>query len=84
MKSTKLKISADLFTIFKVITSLVCIILFAMLMKDAWDKYERKITNTGNRIRFWKEENKTLPCMTLCPMPAFKKKGFFYSEKLMR
>jgi hypothetical protein len=53
-------------------------------MKDAWDKYERKITNTGNRIRFWKEENKTLPCMTLCPMPAFKKKGFFYSEKLMR
>ena len=74
----------NLFTALKVITTLVCILLFLALMKEAWNKFDRKTTNTGSRIRFWKNKNKTLPCMTICPMPGFKKKGFFYSEKLLK
>ena len=50
-------------------------------MKDVWNKYSSEITRTGTRVRYSsKAEEKKLPCLTVCPAPGFKVKGFFYQE----
>ena len=60
---------------------LICTFLFLLLMKDVWNKYSSEITRTGTRVRYSsKAEEKKLPCLTVCPAPGFKVKGFFYQE----
>ena len=68
----------------KIIFTILCVILFLLLMKDVWNKYSSEITRTGTRVRYSsKAEEKKLPCLTVCPAPGFKVKGFFYQQNLV-
>jgi hypothetical protein len=70
--------------VLKGIIVIFCTALFILLMKDALDKYRTELTSSGGRIQHSNEEKKNLPCMTFwtfCPMPGYKRKGFFYTEK---
>ena len=67
----------------KITFSILCTILFLMLMEDVWNKYSSNFSRTGIRVRYSSEESKQLPCITLCPTPGFKVKGFFYQQNLV-
>jgi hypothetical protein len=56
-----------------------CGFLFLILMIDVWEKFDKKITTIGSKFRT--ETSEFLPCMTLCPMPGFKSKGFFFTNQ---
>ena len=56
----------------KVVTAVFCVGLFVALMGDVWMKFNSKTTHTGSRFVYNKLEKKRLPCLTICPMPAFK------------
>ena len=56
----------------KVVIAVFCVGLFIALMGDVWIKFNSKTTHTGSRFVYNKLEKKKLPCLTICPMPAFK------------
>ena len=71
------------FTLLKIVITIFCTFLFLILMEDVWNKYLSKITHTGIRVQSSREEKKYLPCLTICPAPGFKVKGFFHGETAM-
>ena len=71
------------FTLLKIVITIFCTFLFLILMEDVWNKYSSKITRTGIRVQSSREEKKYLPCLTICPAPGFKVKGFFHGETAM-
>ncbi len=80
-----LKSCSHFFTFAKVIVSLVCTIIFVLLMTDVWEKFNSRMTNTATQfIENKKDVEKFLPSVSVCPLPAFKKPGLFYSYKLFQ
>ena len=55
--------------------------MFAHLMVNIWDKFNRKVTYSGVKYKYDSDQRKELPCLTLCPENGLKKKGSFYSQK---
>jgi hypothetical protein len=39
------------------------------------------MTNTGIRYRTHKDQEKLLPCLTLYALPAYRSKGFYYTNR---
>jgi len=66
-------------TIYKTICATLCIFLFLFLMKKVIEKYYEATTTTG--IKFRNEELLQLPCITFCPIKAFKQRGLYFEEK---
>ena len=66
-------------TVCKIICKVLCIFLFLFLMKKVMDKFYKATTTTG--IKFRNEELLKLPCVTFCPVAAFKQRGLYYEEK---
>ena len=64
---------------FKFTIALFCGGFFVYFSLDVWDKFSHKFTATG--VRFVDQElpTKQLPCITVCPWEAFRKKGFHYN-----
>ena len=58
--------------ILKLLIAAICVGLFIALMGDVWNKFNSKTTRTGSRFVYNKIGKKKLPCLTICPMPAFK------------
>ena len=54
-------------------------VLFFLLMKKVMEKFYKETTTTG--IKFRIEESMQLPCITFCPIKAFKQWGLYYEEK---
>ncbi len=50
-----------------------------LLMKEVMEKFFKGTTTTG--IKFRNEESMQLPCITFCPIKAFKHWGLYYDEK---
>jgi hypothetical protein len=48
-------------------------------MKNVLEKFNKATTTTG--IKFRNEDSMQLPCITLCPIKAFKQWGMYYEEK---
>jgi len=65
----------------KFFITVACVVGSFLLMVDEWDKYSRKTTNTGSRIRYTSDVERSLPCMTFCPVPGLKKEGFYYRKE---
>ena len=57
---------------------LLCIALFCLLMSDIYVKYSNKLTSVGVIIEEYEQDEKDLPCLTLCPWKVFKKRGFHF------
>ena len=66
---------------FKSLAFILCSIMFAHLMVNIWDKFNRKVTYSGVKYKYDSDQRKELPCLTLCPENGLKKKGSFYSQK---
>jgi hypothetical protein len=66
-------------TVYKVVCVVLCIVLFMLLMKEVMEKFYKGTTTTG--IKFRNEESMQLPCITFCPVAAFKQWGMHYEEK---
>ena len=56
----------------------LCIALFCLLMSDIYFKYSNKLTSVGVIIEEYEQDEKDLPCLTLCPWKVFKKRGFHF------
>ena len=69
------------FTILQLASFLSCIVLFLLLMFDSYEKFTNKMTNVGVRMKLIEVTEKYLPCVTFCPLQAFRKFGIFYREK---
>ena len=44
-------------------------------------QFKNKITTTGIKYRVDIETTKLFPYFTLCPLPLFKKRGFYFTQK---
>ena len=69
-----------LFVSLKVVVSATCTIIFMLLMKDVWSKYQKNITSIGTRFTI-EDPQHSLPYLTICPMPGFRQKGFYYTRE---
>jgi hypothetical protein len=67
------------FILVKSVVVVVCLIMFLILMKDVWNKFESKLTSTGVQFRTEKMTKRKLPHLTICPWPSFKKQGILYA-----
>ena len=67
------------FKTFKFTISLLCCGLFIYFSLDVWNKFSHQFTTTGIRFVDQGLSAKQLPCITLCPWAAFKKKSFNYN-----
>ena len=67
------------FTILQLASFLI--VLFLLLMFDSYEKFTNKMTNVGVRMKLIEVTEKYLPCVTFCPLQAFRKFGIFYMEK---
>ena len=54
----------------------ICFFLFLLLIYDIWKKYSSKITMTS--ISYRARDSSTDPYFTVCPMPGFRKQGYFF------
>jgi len=73
----------NLFKVLKIFCFVLCAAIFVVLMNDVWEKYNSQMTNTATQfIENKKDLDKLLPAMSVCPLPAFKKSGLFYSRNL--
>jgi hypothetical protein len=70
--------------ILSALTYIGCFGLFVYLMKDIWLKYNMKITTIGIRNRIYNEQEKLLPCFTIHSFTAFKKRGFYFTDDLIK
>ena len=43
-----------------------------------------KTTSIGIRFRDDQVTSKKFPCLTFCPWPAFRKRGFYYNDKMLK
>ena len=80
----KIKRSFILFCFLKVSIYAICVGLFIYLMKDIWFKYSSKITTTGIRFRLDNANPRPLHCFTIHDFTAFKTKGFYYTNDMIR
>jgi hypothetical protein len=69
----------SLYNILRCCVYVSCGFLFLILMIDVWEKFDKKITTIGSKFRT--ETSELLPCMTFCPLPGFKSKGFFFTNQ---
>ena len=69
----------SLYTILRCCIFTSCAILFLILMNDVWEKFDKKITTFGSKLRT--ETSDLFPCITFCPLPGFKSKGFFFTNR---
>jgi hypothetical protein len=81
MLLSKKKIKKYVF-IAKIVSSLVCVALFLYLMIGVAEKFNKKMTTTGIRIKKEELTDKHLPCITFCPAKAFRTRGLFFTENL--
>jgi hypothetical protein len=63
-------------------SSLVCVAIFLYLMIGVVEKFNKKITTTGIRIKQEESIVKHLPCITFCPAKAFRTRGLFFTDNL--
>ena len=75
MKRTKACLST-----FKLLSVALCMGLFFYLMIDVWKKYSGKMTSMGSSYTEPIIKSKLLPCLTFCPLSAFKKQGFYFDN----
>ena len=68
----------------RAVAYILCIWLFINLMKDIWIKFSSKVTTTGIRFRFSNAEARPLPCFTIHEFSAFKTKGFYYTDEMIK
>ena len=68
----------------KVSVYIFCVGLFIFLMKDIWFKFSSKITTTGIRFRLDSSTARPFHCLTMHDFSAFKKKGFYYTNEMIR
>lgn len=55
--------------------------MFVNMFSDDLQKFKNKITTTGTKIRPPSSEKKKLPCITICAWSAFRKRGFYFTNK---
>ena len=76
------KITAEKFILLvKIFSSVVCVAIFIYLMIGTVDKFSKKTTTTGIRIKKEESTEKHPPSITFCPSKAFRARGLFYTEK---
>ena len=63
---------------------ILCLSLFLITMRDVWNKFGNKLSNTGIHFRDDYVTHKKLPAVTICAWPAFKERGFFYNQRLFQ
>ena len=61
-----------------------CTWLFISLMSDVWFKYSSKITTNGMRFRLDNATARPLHCFTVHEFSAFKVRGFYYTDKMIK
>ena len=54
----------------------ICFVLFLLLIEDVWRKFSSNITTTG--ISYSVKDPLTGPYFTVCPLPGFRKQGYFF------
>jgi len=76
------KITAEKFILLvKIFSSVVCVAIFFYLMIGTVDKFSKKTTTTGIRIKKEESTSRNSPYITFCPAKAFCARGLFYTEK---
>ena len=65
---------------FKYFAIIICSALFLYMMIDVWDKYDKKMTSMGTRFKEENNQEKHLPCITVCPWNAFRKRGLYFKR----
>ena len=68
----------------KVSVYIICFGLFIFLMKDIWFKFSSKITTAGMRYRTSYSSARPFHCFTIHDFSAFKTKGFYYTNDMIR
>jgi len=61
-----------------------CTWMFVSLMRDVWFKYTSKITSNGMRFRLDNATARPLHCFTIHEFSAFKTRGFYYTDEMIR
>lgn len=69
-----------LFAGVQLVSVIFCVVLFMLLMNDSYEKFSNKMTNIGVRFQPMDLAKKIPPCVTVCPLEAFKTRGFFFKE----
>ena len=64
--------------VIKLASLMFCIALFCLLMSDIYEKFSKKMTSVGVVINEYEQDEKELPCLTLCPWTVFRKPGFHF------
>ncbi len=62
----------------KVVIFLILTYMFVNMFTDDLQKFKKQITTTGTSIRPHVSKEKKLPCITVCAMSGFRKRGFYY------
>jgi len=70
----------NIFLLLQLVSVIICIALFILLMLDSYEKYTKKMTNIGVGSEILNKEQTYPPCITICPIDAFRKRGFFYRK----
>jgi hypothetical protein len=74
-------ISKVFFGFLKILSFFICFALFLLLMIDVWQKFSDGMTNMGSRFYDQGVDKKNLPCFTICPFSAYKRRGLPYSNR---
>jgi len=74
------KMKKHIYSILQPASILFCIALFILLMLDSFNKFTNKMTNIGVRTEPFNMDKKFPPCITVCPLDAFRKRGFFFKQ----
>jgi hypothetical protein len=75
------KMESKKWKILKVFSFCFCTFLFCCLMANIYDTFSKKLTSVIITIDENKNDEKDLPCFTLCPWDAYKKPGFHYQHE---
>ena len=81
MDSTSKKGVVFAFNLAKIFLIFFCFLLFFVLMYDVWDKYDNYYTTTGIGYTPGEGEKQVLPCLIVRPIAAYKKHGFYFTDK---
>jgi hypothetical protein len=57
--------------------------LFIIVFTDDLQKFKNKITTTGTKTRPYSGKGKRLPCFSICSLPGYKNRGFYYTTKTL-
>lgn len=69
------------FLFIEAIIFISCGILFLLLMKDVWEKFQSKMMTTNSRWRNDQVEEKLAPWITICPLQSYKTLGNHYTTE---